>query len=313
MRGAVPCENALCENLAGDRKEGTMTLPDDTDDGALPDFTEPAPGAPTLSPPSEASRSRTKALILTVIGASIALIAVIALVLSQTLFKQPGDGEQWAAPPSGTATGQKEYVPDPNDPDLAPPPPIFTQAPSAECSVLPQYSESQQPQGKVRGGGLQYTLPRTWDFPWGNGNLSYMADVAGYARNVEGAWFSVVNVGRVAWPENEGAYPGSEQAAVTIFQCYATSAGLIEYFGETPVVTDYRTEATTVDGTPAWIVQATYHFERAELTTTDQSIVTSIVVETPGGPSALVSDVAADHPDHVQELQDIIASLEVVS
>ncbi len=290
-----------------------MTLADDPhDDGALPDFAEPVPGAPTLSPPDEAARSRSKALILTVIGASVAIIAVVALVLSQTLFKQPGDDTDWAAPPSGTATGQKEYVPDPDDPDLAPPPPIFTQAPSASCSVLPQASVSQQPPGKVRGGGLQYTLPSTWGFPWGNGNLSYMEDVSGYARNVEDSWYSVVSVGRVVWPESEGAYPGSEQAAVTIFQCYATSSGLIEYFGETPVVTDYRTEATTVDGTPAWIVQATYHFDRPELTTTDQSIVTSIVVETPNGPSALVSDIAADHPDHVQDLQDIIASLEVV-
>lgn len=281
-------------------------------DEPLPDFAEPTAGPPSLTPPGERSRSRSRALILTVIGASVAIIAVVALVLSQTLFRGPEDPDQWALPASGSAQGHTEYIPDPQDPDLAPPPPIFTQAPTSDCAVLPQTSESPQPSGKVRGGGLQYTLPATWDFSWGGGDLSYLTDVNGYARHVEGNWYSVVNLGRVTWPEKEGSYPGAEQAAVTIFQCYATSAGLIEYFGETPEVTDYRTEPTTVAGTPAWIVQATYHFDRPELTTTDQSIVTAIIVETPGGPSALVSDVAADHPDHVRDLESIIASLEVV-
>ena len=68
-----------------------------------------------------------------------------------------------------------------------------------------------------------------------------------------------------------------------------------------------------MDGHAAWIVQATYHFEDPELLkTSSASIVTSIVVETPNGPSALVSDVAADQPDHVKNLEDIIASLDVV-
>jgi hypothetical protein len=69
----------------------------------------------------------------------------------------------------------------------------------------------------------------------------------------------------------------------------------------------------TVDGTAAWIVQATYHFEDPELLeTSSASVVTAIVVETPEGPSALASDVAADQPEHVQNLEDIIASLDVV-
>jgi hypothetical protein len=41
-------------------------------------------------------------------------------------------------------------------------------------------------------------------------------------------------------------------------------------------------------------------------------VVTAIVVETPEGPSALAGDVAADQPEHVQNLEDIIASLDVV-
>lgn len=282
------------------------------DDVGLPDFREPAAGPPQLGPPSERERSRSRALILVVGGASVAILAVVALVLSQTLLRHDG-AKTWAAPATGTAQGHSEYVPRPSDPDLQPPPPVFTQAPTTTCSVLPQQSTSRQPHGGVRGGSLQFTTPKHWDYPWGDGNLSFMTDVAGMGRRVEGNWYSVANVGRVTWPTNEGAYPGSEKAAVAIFQCYATSAGLIEVFSNTAQVTDYRTEATTVDGRPGWIVQATYHFQKEGLKTTDQSVVTSIVVDTPGGPSALISDVAADHPDHVKALNDIIASLKVVS
>lgn len=283
-------------------------------DLGLPDYARDTQEREVVAPIGDRSRSRMRALILAVVGVSIVLVAVVALVLSQTLFKSTLDpAPAPVAATDGTASGQPEYIPDPNDPQLEPPPPIFTQAPSAPCAVLPQGSTSPQTTGKVRGGGLQYTRPTDFDRSWGNGNLSYVEDVAGYGRHVEGNWYSVVSVARVAWPQDQGSYPGAEKAAVTIFQCYATSAGLIEQFGDQPEVTDYRSEATTVDGTAGWIVQATYHFENSTLKTTDQSVVTSIVVDTPGGPSVLVSDVAADHPDHVQDLDDIIASLEVVS
>ncbi|WP_460476064.1 hypothetical protein [Brachybacterium huguangmaarense] len=284
--------------------------------GSLPDFGTPATTGAALAPaPGEATRSRSRSFIIAVVGAAVVMLVVIAVILSQTVFRgQFGatGGPDYATPASGSAAGQSEYIPDPNDPNLAPPPPIFTQQPTKACTVLPQQSTSRQSPGKLRGGGLQYTVPESWDNHWGSGDLSYMTDADGYARHVEGSWYSVVNLGRVSWPEREGGYPGDETAAVAIFQCYVTSAGLRSYFGDSPQVTDYRSEPTTVDNTPGWIVQATYHFD-AGLATTDRSIVTAIVVDTPGGQSALVSDVAGDHEDHVDDLHAIIDSLEVVS
>src|SRR5699024_1631526 len=118
---------------------------------------------------------------------------------------------------------------------------------------------------------------------------------------------------RVSFPEDGGGYPGPESAAVALFQCYATPTGVVSHFGEHPEVTDYRSEATTVDGHAAWIVLAAHRCEDPELLKTSRAaIVTSTVLETPNGPSALVSDVAADQPDHVKNLEDIIASLDVV-
>lgn len=266
--------------------------------------------------PSENARRRARTTIIAVVATSVVVLGVLALVLSQTLLRSPYDPEPIATP-SGQrqAEGHDEYVPDPDDPELAPPPPLFTEQPTTNCTVpAPSGAPRASQRDRIRGGDLEFTIPSAWDYPWSQGGLPYMTKIGAQARNVEGSWYSVVNVGEVQWPDDEdGGYPGTEQAAVAIFQCYATTAGVLSHFGENPTVTDYRTESTDVDGHEAWIVQATYHFEDPDmLSTTSASVVTSIVVETDNGPMALASDVAADHEDHVAELEEIIASLEVV-
>lgn len=305
--GHVPSGNGLPDFSGHSDPGGNGT-------SSLPTYGRTA-GPVTLGEPSQRSRSRARAVVLSVVGASVVLLAVVALVLSQTVFRSVLEEDPPTAYPTGprSAEGQSEYVPDPEDPDIAPPPPIFTQAPTVDCHV-PEYAEPpRSSRGTIRGGDLEYTIPENWNFPWGSGSMPYMDQVNAQGRNVEGNWYSVVNLGRVVFPDSEGGYPGIERAAVAVFQCYATTSGVITHFGENPEVTDYRTEAMEVDGYPAWIVQATYNFEDPDmLKTSSASIVTSIVVEGPNGPSALASDVAADHPDHVQELEQIIASLDVI-
>jgi hypothetical protein len=244
------------------------------------------------------------------------LLGVVALVLSQTVFKGALTAED---PPTPTALesregGESEYVPDSDDPEIAPPPPIFTQKPTSNCFIPPEEQSPTSSGTTVRGGALEYTRPSTWDFPWYESERPYMTQVGGYGRQADTDWYSVATIGAVKWDDEEGGYPGTEQASVTLFQCYATTSGMLAALGENPKVTDYRSEATTVDGHEAWITQATYHFEDPEyLEHTSSSIITSIVVETDSGPQALVSDVAADMPEHVQDLDSIIDSLRVVA
>ncbi|WP_193104896.1 hypothetical protein [Brachybacterium sp. FME24] len=301
----------------GDQRPAGSGLPDFTghEEGGLPDHGAADQGV-TLGEPGQRTRNRTLAIVLSVIASSVVLLAVIALVLSQTVFRSVLEEDDPTAYKTAerTGEGQTEYVPDPEEPDIAPPPPIFTEKPTTNCTMPEDGTPAAKADpGTIRGGDLQYTVPETWEHPWGSSYLPYLTETDAQARVVEGSWFSVVNLGRVVWPEDEGGYPGLETAGVAIFQCYATTSGVVSYFGEHPEVTDYRSEATTVDGHPAWIVQATYHFEDPEiLETSSASVVTAVVVEGPNGPSALASDVAADQPEHVQELEDIIASLDVV-
>lgn len=284
---------------------------------SLPDYAADSQQRGPFDAPGPKSRSRGIVILVAVLGSAVVLLAILALVLSQTVFRSPG-GDPTAAPTSPEersegSEGEGEYIPNNEDPDLAPPPPVFTQKPTTPCSV-PDIAPAQRgSSGTIRGGDLEYTIPEGWDFPWGGSSLPYMTETDAQGREVESSWYSVVNLGRVTFPDSEGGYPGSQAAAEAIFQCYATTSGVVDYFGENPTVTDYRTEATTVDGYPAWIVQATYHFEDEKiLETTSASVVTSIVVETPDGQSALASDVAADQPQHVADLEAIIASLKVV-
>ncbi|PWH07672.1 hypothetical protein DEO23_03350 [Brachybacterium endophyticum] len=303
-------------------EEDTPSLPAFTpgqEDADLPDYSTDARNTPApFSRPDEAGRARTRVVLITVIVGAVVLIGVIALILSQTLFRPMLDPDESHTPTAGSSrssSGEGEYVPDPKDPDLAPPPPIFTQAPTTDCSIPSDAGQGGTGSGPrtVRGGHLEYTRPKDWDYPWVDAGLPYMKDVSAYGREVEDDWYSVVNVGSVEWPDEEGGYPGTEDAAVAIFQCYATTSGVLVGFGENPTVTDYRSEKTEVDGHQAWIVQATYHFENPDfIKDSSASIVTSIVVETDDGPQALASDVAADVPEHADALEEIIETLKVV-
>ena len=120
---------------------------------SLPDLAT-REGPVTLGDPSERALRRNRTTMLAVIGGAIVVMAVVALVLSQTVFRSVLAPTGPTAYQTGqrTAQGQSEYVPDPEDPDIAPPPPIFTQAPTTECTV-PEGTEAPEPSapGKVRG------------------------------------------------------------------------------------------------------------------------------------------------------------------
>ncbi len=319
--------------------------PGGSDMPQLPDFSEGSAGTGTQG--SDASRapgelsfgaesgaalnaqmhdsgvdSSSRKVVIGVVIGGIALIAALGLFVSQVAMRSI-EQEPLASHDSTVGVNtkgdpnKKEEQPQPAAPN-EPPPEIFTEAPTSQCLMSTKPTVSRDQRGStIKGGGLQFATPKGWDAPWyQNENVPYLYDTGAYAKQVESFWYSVVTVGRVEWQEDvEGTYPGTEQMAVTMFQCYATHFNVVEQFGKNPTVTNYKSESMTVDGHPAWIVQATYGFDEntkgMPLQTTDSSVVTAIIVETPNGPSALVSDVAADHPEHVKGLEEAIASLKV--
>src|SRR5699024_2994677 len=161
--------------------------------------------------PSERALHRSRRTMLAVIGGSVVVLAVIALILSQTVFRSVLEDPGPTAYPTAdrSPAGQPAYVPDPAAPATAPPPPICTPAPTAGCAV-PGYTGPAPAPGPrtVRGGDLECTLPEDWGTGWYTTSLPYLTEIGADARNIEGDWYSVVNLGRVTFPEDEGGYPG---------------------------------------------------------------------------------------------------------
>src|SRR5699024_6543943 len=221
-------EVRMSQGPGGDQQATESGLPDFSASSStgLPRFDD-GRGPATLGAPSERALHRSRRTMLAVIGGSVVVLAVIALILSQTGFRSAREDPGPTAYPTAdrSAEGQSEYVPDPEEPEIAPPPPIFTQAPTTECTV-PGYTDPAPASGPrtVRGGDLEYTLPEDWGTGWYTTSLPSLTEIGADARNIEGDWYSVVNLGRVTFPEDEGGYPGLENAAVAIFQCYATTS-----------------------------------------------------------------------------------------
>ncbi|MBV7411396.1 hypothetical protein KRX56_01400 [Dermabacteraceae bacterium TAE3-ERU27] len=277
---------------------------------SLPDHNA-ANAAVTPAPQRHDGTHRTVLAIL--VGGSVLVLALL-LILWLTFFRgQDTDVSALRGQPLNTEpvhSGQ-EYTPPPDNPDETPPPPIFTTAPTKPCYIPDDQESLGAREGTVQVGRLRATFPRFFDTGWSQ-SVGYMQRSFSSAALIEGNWYSAVTVGTVAWEPGE-QFPGDKAAAEAIFQCYATSAGVYEEFGDDSLVTDYSSKAITVDGHPAWQVQAVYNFNSARLTTTSSSVVTAIVIDTGDGQhAALASDVAADVPGHREALNEVIARLKVV-
>lgn len=270
--------------------------------------------------PSLPSSDKTLKIVISVIAGGVVLILLLGLLFSQVFFRSIEDQlkDSVSTPVDQIQPGNAPRV---DEESIVPPsrdaqaPEIFITAPSTSCTYYAGIDfENPYINGQLQGGGLGTVVPNDWNVSWNSAGIANFKNGQGWGKHVENNWYSVILLGRVHWDEDaDGAYPGTQKAAEALFQCYTTHSGVITYFGDTPEVRDYRSEAIRVDGHEAWIVQATYLTdESAGLTTTEASIVTTVVVETPNGPSVLFSDVAEEYTAHVQALENAIAKLTVI-
>src|SRR5699024_10278221 len=86
-----------------------------------------------------------------------------------------------------------------------------------------------------------------------------------------------------------------------------------EVGADPPELADYRDEATTIDGHPAWIVSAEVQVsDPALLHTTEAWRQVVIVVDTPDGPAAFDGGAANGHDQQVQDLETMLEGLRVL-
>lgn len=253
------------------------------------------------------------------------ILAVLALVLSQTVLRGDPEDPDAGTTPSATdpsATDDEESGPAPSDggtsEGAADPvdqdPATEAEASGTACTEPPDRSVTEQETGSVRGGGLEIPQPEGWEVGtgWGAQN-SYLTDQHYADQPVEGGWYALAGVGAVEFPEEEGGYPGAEEAARAIFLCALEPEQGEEIYGDPAMLRNHRDEATTIDGHDAWIVSADVEVsDLALLHSTDAWRRVVIVVDTPGGPAAFVGGAALGHDQQVADLDTMIEGLRVL-
>jgi hypothetical protein len=165
---------------------------------------------------------------------------------------------------------------------------------------------SQNPSGKLRGGGLQFIPPSVFDernTPYG---AAYMNDTQGAYAEVEDGWHSGLIVGAVQWQPGV-EYPGAEAASQKILSCYFSA----NIWGDTEgrTLDDEVTSPVTVAGIPGYRTTATVNFAKSNLELTDATSLTVIVLETPEGPSAFVQEIAVGVTEHEEASAEALESL----
>jgi hypothetical protein len=259
----------------------------------------------------------------------VVVIAVLALVLSQTVLRSdpedPGEGTSTGAtaptttdddPPDGGSAGGDPSDDAPSD-DAAPAdqdPAIEAEPSGTACTVPPSSSDTEQVTGAVRGGGLEIPQPEGWETgtDWGS-RTPYLTDAHYADQPVEAGWYAVTGVGAVEFPEEEGGYPGAEEAARAIFRCALEPEQGEEIYGDPAMLRNLRDEATTIDGHDAWIVSADVEIsDLALLHSTDAWRRVVIVVDTPDGPAAFDGGAALGHDQQVADLEAMLEGLTVL-
>lgn len=297
---------------------------------SLPDFrgapTGPAGGAsgPSVEPPKPPSSRR--GMVLGIAGGCV-LLLVLVLVASLVLWRtviSPRLGEPTAGPatassdtPTETASEPHgEYIPGGDETASEGPPPTITEKPSRLCEFAEEVEKETQVEGMVRGGGLEYEIQQGWSIAidWGDQD-AYVVGTASSSQEVENWWYSVASLGWVEFPDDEGGYPGAQEAARTILQCDITRDEVRDLYQDPLTVEDLREEAITVDGHDGWMISGTLPLseeQQAQFTRTDSWDLVVIVVDGPDGPGAFVGGAATGMEQQRADLDAMVASLSVV-
>lgn len=283
------------------------------------------PRAPEQGPGGSGGGGRNGLLFAALLGGAGCLtvvIIVVALVLSQTLFgtdpEEPSVGPETSSTqeedPGESRSRPPEYIPTEEQTDEAEDGDItFAEQPTVACTIHENTVATEQVEGVVRGGGLEFAHLEGWEVgtDW-SGASAYQVDQSWAHQPVENGWYTATSVGAVDFPEEEGGYPGAQETARAIFQCGLSREDAQEIYDDPVELKDYREEPTTIDGHPAWIVSADVQLaDGALFHTTDAWRLVVIVVDTPEGPAAFDGGAAIGHAQQATDLEAMIESLRV--
>lgn len=247
------------------------------------------PVAPSgsLSPPTPGRRRSALPWILGAVALVTVLVVIAVLVVRSLTRDVIIDSEPVPGGPSSSSL----VCPDAVLETASPPPP--------------------QTGDRVRSGPLSYArLGAPFEAPEWDVRVPFGRDVQNQNATVEKnpagtpTWVAGVLIARLL--AGDGFY-GPEQGAKVVAECVTG-----KFYGNAAVTReDRRNEATTVDGRPAWVVEAQLGFTLPDIKTTGELMVI-VVVETVSGEAGLFyASIPDTSPQFIEPARDAQASLQV--
>lgn len=278
-----------------------------------PQFTSP-------QPPSGPGGGRGGALLVGGIAFALVFLLIVGvtvgyLVLRTSSGGSAGDGDTatsetvTASSADPEVTETEETTPaETTGSETTEPEESSSPAPAEERCWTPEHERtSSNPSGRLRGGGLQFIPPSSFDLRDTGTWVNFLTDSQSAADFVEGSWVSTLIVGKIEWqPGIE--YPGEEVAAKRLVDCLYANGNI---WGDTSQrsLHEELTEPVTVAGMSGYRHRAVVKFGQHNLTETDSTEIIAVVLDTPEGPSAYVSEVAVGVTEHEEAAAEAYDSL----
>lgn len=261
--------------------------------------------------PQQSSRpggGRGRAVLVGGIAFAIVFLMIVGLTVAYLVVRtSTGGSVSGGAATSGTVTAGSTTAettpPETTEPEEA----ASSEVTEARCWSPEPERTSSNPSGRLRGGGLQFIPPVGFDDRSAGTWVSFLTDTQTASAPVESTWVSALIVGKVEWQPGV-EYPGEEEAAERLVDCLFSNADI---WGDTSERTlhDELTEPVTIAGMSGYRHRAVIKFGQHDLTKTDSTEIVAVVVDTPEGPSAFVSEVAIGVTEHEEGAEEAYASL----
>lgn len=247
--------------------------------------------------PQRPAGARGSALLIGALSFAVVFLLIVSVTVGYLVLRpSQGGGGDGGATASRTSATSTEPTADGSETATGSESATPTEVEAERCWSPPTTERtSQNPSGKLRGGGLQFIPPAVYDQRAAPSGVSFANDLQGAQARVEDSWYSTMFVGTIEWQPGV-EYPGAEAASQAIVSCFYSA----NIWGDTSgrSLEDEVTEPVTIAGLPGYRTTAVITFAEDDLERTDATELVVVVLETDQGPSVFGTETAVGVTEH---------------
>lgn len=259
--------------------------------------------------PSGPTGGRNRALLIGGISFALVFLLIVGATVGYLVLRSSGSSGGAEGGGGSASATETTISSEPVTTEASPTSPPETTPIEEErhCWYASNERVSQNPSGRLRGGGLEMVPPAGFDSRANRTFLAFTTDAQTASAPIEGTWVSSIMVGKIEWQPGV-EYPGDKAASERLISCMYGSSTI---WGDTSQRTlhDQVTEAVTVAGMPGYRTTATLKFGKHNFEKFESTRLEVVVVSTPEGPSVFASDVAIGVTEHEDGATEAYKSL----